>query len=197
MKDEAKASNEIPASPLALEGYAILHQMFRVRRANWRALESEMQDRVVTEAASLLGEMAKREDGESACFSQLGHKGDLMLVHFRRSFEELNAGRNRDRESRAGRLPRTYDVVSIGELSWGSTRPRSRCTKISPRRISRLIRRSGTRRSKPSSPVNVKRSRRASIRKSRRAATYASIRWTRSARATTTGTASLSSAAAT
>ncbi len=90
MKDDAKTSNEIPASPLTLEGYAILHQMFRVRRANWRALESEMQDRVVTEAASLLGEMAKREDGESACFSQLGHKGDLMLIHFRRSFEELN-----------------------------------------------------------------------------------------------------------
>ncbi len=90
MKDDPKTSTEIPASPLALEGYAVLHQMFRVRRANWRALESEMQDRVVTEAASLLGEMAKREDGESACFSQLGHKGDLMLVHFRRSFEELN-----------------------------------------------------------------------------------------------------------
>jgi peroxiredoxin len=90
MKDEAKTSYEIPASPLALEGHAILHQMFRVRRANWRALESEMQDRVVTEAASVLSEMAKLEDGESACFSQLGHKGDLMLVHFRRSFEELN-----------------------------------------------------------------------------------------------------------
>jgi peroxiredoxin len=90
MKDEPKTSYEIPASPLALEGHAILHQMFRVRRANWRALESEMQDRVVTEASTLLAEMAKREDGESACFSQLGHKGDLMLVHFRRSFEELN-----------------------------------------------------------------------------------------------------------
>ncbi len=90
MKDEANTFHEIPAAPLALEGYAILQQVFRVRRANWRALESEMQDRVVTEAASLLGEMAKREDGESGCFSLLGHKGDLMLVHFRRSFEELN-----------------------------------------------------------------------------------------------------------
>jgi peroxiredoxin len=90
MKDEANTFHEIPAAPLALEGYAILQQVFRVRRANWRALESEMQDRVVTEAASLLGEMAKREDGESGCFSLLGHKGDLMLLHFRRSFEELN-----------------------------------------------------------------------------------------------------------
>lgn len=81
---------EIPAAPLALEGYAVLHQMFRVRRANWRGLDTEVQSRVVAEASSLLSEMQKREDGESACFSQLGHKGDLMLMHFRRSFEELN-----------------------------------------------------------------------------------------------------------
>ena len=88
--DNQKPGYEIPAAPLALEGYAVLHQMFRIRRANWRALESETQERVVAQAASLLGEMQKREDGESGLFSQLGHKGDLMLVHFRRSFEELN-----------------------------------------------------------------------------------------------------------
>src|SRR5579871_5502851 len=94
MKDDKsegqKSTYEIPATPLALEGYAILHQMFRIRRAAWRALDEEAQTRVVAEAAALLGDMQKREDGESACFSQLGHKGDLMLVHFRRSFEELN-----------------------------------------------------------------------------------------------------------
>ena len=81
---------ELPAAPLALEGYAILHQMFRVRRANWRALDDAAQNRIVTEAVALLGEMQQREDGESALFSQLGHKGDLMIVHFRRSFDELN-----------------------------------------------------------------------------------------------------------
>src|SRR5260370_21106705 len=30
------------------------------------------------------------EQAQSALFSLLGHKGDLMLVHFRNSFEELN-----------------------------------------------------------------------------------------------------------
>jgi chlorite dismutase len=94
MKDDKQQqpmlAYEIPAAPLALEGYAVLHQMFRVRRANWRGLDTEVQSRVVAEASSLLSEMQKREDGESACFSQLGHKGDLMLMHFRRSFEELN-----------------------------------------------------------------------------------------------------------
>ena len=35
--------------------------------------------------------MESPDDGrQSAVFSLLGHKGDLLLVHFRRSFEELN-----------------------------------------------------------------------------------------------------------
>ncbi len=32
----------------------------------------------------------RKADGQSALFSLLGHKGDLMLVHFRESFDQLN-----------------------------------------------------------------------------------------------------------
>ena len=38
----------------------------------------------------MLGAMEKSRDGQSALFSLIGHKGDLMLVHFRKSFAELN-----------------------------------------------------------------------------------------------------------
>ena len=34
--------------------------------------------------------MEQNANGQSAMFSLLGHKGDLMFVHFRRSFDELN-----------------------------------------------------------------------------------------------------------
>src|ERR1700734_2563597 len=34
--------------------------------------------------------METKADGQSALFSLLGHKGDLMLVHFRESFDQLN-----------------------------------------------------------------------------------------------------------
>jgi hydrogen peroxide-dependent heme synthase len=88
--DQTRTAPELPAEPLALEGYAVLHQMFRIRRANWRTLDIEAQNRAVAEAAALLNQMQRRENGESGLFSQLGHKGDLILVHFRRSFEELN-----------------------------------------------------------------------------------------------------------
>ena len=81
---------ELPAAPLTLDGYAILHQMFRVRRREWRGLESKVQLRAIAEASAALTQMQLREDGASAAFSQLGHKGDLMMVHFRRGFDELN-----------------------------------------------------------------------------------------------------------
>ena len=87
---EQTAAREIPAAPLALEGYAILHQMFRVKRANWRALNGDAQQRIIGEASASLEQMQRREDGETGLFSQLGHKGDLIVVHFRRSFDELN-----------------------------------------------------------------------------------------------------------
>ncbi len=45
---------------------------------------------IVDEAAGVLGRMEQNAGGQSALFSLLGHKGDLMLVHFRRSFDELN-----------------------------------------------------------------------------------------------------------
>ena len=32
----------------------------------------------------------ERSAGHSALFSLIGHKGDLMLIHFRKSFADLN-----------------------------------------------------------------------------------------------------------
>src|SRR6202045_2816366 len=89
-KDRAKIPGDFPAAPLTLEGYSILHQMFRVRRRQLRALDAVKRDAAINEASKLLGEMARREDGESALFSGIGHKSDLVVVHFRRSFDELS-----------------------------------------------------------------------------------------------------------
>ena len=82
---------QVPPVPLTLDGCAILHQMFRVRWPTWTALSASAQKAVVSEASEVLTEMEQRESHQSAVFSQLGHKGDLMLVHFRPTFDELNA----------------------------------------------------------------------------------------------------------
>jgi peroxiredoxin len=83
-------SDEIPAVPLTIEGYSVLHQMMRVRWAAWRQLGAAEKATIVDEAAAVLNRMEQNAGGQSALFSLLGHKGDLMLVHFRRSFDELN-----------------------------------------------------------------------------------------------------------
>jgi len=84
------AEGQLPAVPLTIEGYAVLHQMMRVRWTAWRALGEGERRQIADEAAKLLEQMESRAGGQSALFSLLGHKGDLMLVHFRERFDELN-----------------------------------------------------------------------------------------------------------
>jgi hydrogen peroxide-dependent heme synthase len=87
------ASAEIPEVPLTTEGYSVLHQMMRFRRTAWRALPEATRSDIIREAESGLVEMEKKptgSTGQSALFSLIGHKADLMFVHFRNSFAELN-----------------------------------------------------------------------------------------------------------
>ena len=84
------ANAKLPAAPLTLEGAFILHQMFRVRWTAWRDLGSADRKHVLSRATTLFAAMEANHEEPTALFSLLGHKGDLMLVHFRRSLDELN-----------------------------------------------------------------------------------------------------------
>jgi hydrogen peroxide-dependent heme synthase len=84
------ASAEMPAVPLTIEGYSVLHQMMKFRWPAWRELDPGKQRALVAEAAAVLGGMEQNSNGQSALYSLIGHKGDLMLVHFRESFDALN-----------------------------------------------------------------------------------------------------------
>jgi hydrogen peroxide-dependent heme synthase len=83
-------STEIPPVPLTIEGYSVLHQMMRFRWSAWRPLRTSIKNEVVREAAAALARIEQNASGQSALYSLLGHKGDLMFVHFRPSFDELN-----------------------------------------------------------------------------------------------------------
>jgi peroxiredoxin len=84
------AAEHLPAVPLTLEGASMLHQMLRVRGTAWKQLAPGERAKIAQEATDALAEMEREASGQSAAFSLLGHKGDLILVHFRRSFDELN-----------------------------------------------------------------------------------------------------------
>lgn len=85
---------ELPPVPLTLEGAWVLHQMFRFRRAAWRALEESPRERILKEAARALTSLERSwKEGQpiqSAIYSLIGHKGDVLLLHFRHSLEELH-----------------------------------------------------------------------------------------------------------
>jgi hydrogen peroxide-dependent heme synthase len=91
MTPDTLAATAVPPVPLTVEGASVLHQMMRFRRSAWRTLSDEARNRIASEASATLSAIEGHNAGrQSAIFSVLGHKSDLMLVHFRRSFEELN-----------------------------------------------------------------------------------------------------------
>ena len=85
---------EMPPVPLTLEGSYVLHQIFRFARPAWRQQEVFHCDRIVQHAVETLGGMSTGTKGgqpnPSAIYSMIGHKGDLMFVHFRSSLEDLH-----------------------------------------------------------------------------------------------------------
>ena len=111
------ALTDLPAVPLTLEGYSVLHQMMRVRWAAWRPLAAAEKRAILDEAGGVLAAMEQNAAGQSALFSLLGHKGDLMFVHFRKSFDELNAAELQLARLRLGDfLEPTTSYLSVIEL---------------------------------------------------------------------------------
>jgi peroxiredoxin len=106
-----------PRVPETLEGWSLLHQMFRVRWEAWRALPDAERRQRAASTVDALSSMPHGEDGATALTTLLGHKGDLMLIHFRRDFDALQAA-----QLAVARLPiapyldPTTSYVSIVEL---------------------------------------------------------------------------------
>jgi hydrogen peroxide-dependent heme synthase len=78
-----------PEVPETLEGWSLLHQMFRLRWSAVREAGEDFAADVAAEAAEALRSPADAADGHTALVQLLG-KGDLMVVHARRSFEGLS-----------------------------------------------------------------------------------------------------------
>lgn len=107
----------LPAVPLTLEGSSVLHQMFRVRWPAWKALDRGRRAEAVAEAARVLESLEQSGEGRSAFYSLLGHKGDLLFLHFRNSFDELNRLELRLSQLRlADFLEPTTSYLSVVEL---------------------------------------------------------------------------------
>jgi hydrogen peroxide-dependent heme synthase len=84
---------DFPPVPLTLEGASVFHQFFRFDWKSWHGCTEGERKQIASEAVAALRAMERPGPDapvRSAIYSQLGHKGDLILVHFRDSFEALN-----------------------------------------------------------------------------------------------------------
>ena len=80
-----------PNVPESLEGWHILHRMFRFDRNRWEQLSGMQRDDLARQATQLFSHMHTAYDGDVALAQIIGHKADFMLTHYARSFEQLAA----------------------------------------------------------------------------------------------------------
>ncbi len=109
--------SDLHAVPLTIEGSSVLHQMFRIRWSEWRKLGPVQQHEIAAEASAALLKMENDVAGQTAVFSLLGHKGDLLIVHFRNSFDQLKAAELAISRLRlSDYLEQTTSYLSVVEL---------------------------------------------------------------------------------
>src|SRR5919108_903031 len=103
-----------PLVPETLEGWSVLHLMYRVGWDSVRRLDDNDLQRIADEAVRTL---AVPDAGATAFVQMLGHKADLMFICFRRDFEQLaQAQLALSRTELHDILEPTYSYVSIVEL---------------------------------------------------------------------------------
>ena len=107
-----------PFVPETHEGWSVLHLMYRV---DWGRLgqshPSDREQMAIEACSALRGTLSESSEGATTLVQLLGHKGDLMVIAFRRSFDEL--GRTQLAWSRTKLhvyLEPTASYVSIVEL---------------------------------------------------------------------------------
>jgi hydrogen peroxide-dependent heme synthase len=103
-----------PFVPESLEGWSVLHLMYRVR---WDRLRSKARADLQNLADEANRALAVPDAGATAAVQMLGHKGDLMFICFRRSFDALaQAQLALSRTELHEYLDATTSYVSIVEL---------------------------------------------------------------------------------
>jgi peroxiredoxin len=109
--------NAVDPVPQTLEGFYVLHDVYTVDWPGWRALGASERSAAADEAAAWLGE-SEALRGDSALYSVLTQKGDLMFVHYRETPDALNAAELGLRQTRLYEFLRpAYSYFSVIEVS--------------------------------------------------------------------------------
>ncbi|MCI0417469.1 chlorite dismutase family protein [bacterium] len=103
-----------PQVPETLEGWSVLHHMFKL---NWPALGQLSGSDREELAAETVRCFENIHEGGTAFVHMLGHKADLMLIHFRKTFDDLSQTQLQIQQTRINHfVEMTTSYVSIVEL---------------------------------------------------------------------------------
>ena len=103
-----------PQVPETLEGWSLLHHMYRLNWHALRQLSGPARQEIAVEAATCFSGIST---GSTGFVHLLGHKADLMLIHFRNTFDDLSQAQLQFQQTRIHEyLEMTTSYVSIVEL---------------------------------------------------------------------------------
>jgi len=108
-------------APQTEEGWFALHDFRSIDWDAWRDAPERERRRAIEEGEAFLKHrelVADAEEGDSGLFSVLGHKADLLFVHFRPSLDDLSSIERRFEDTAlANFTERTTSYVSVTEVS--------------------------------------------------------------------------------
>lgn len=123
MTDQAPSRPTTPAipavnpheAPQTLEGHFVLHDAWTIRWSNWQAVTESERSSIMNEAMTWL---SAAPNGMTALCSQIGQKGELLLIHYRSSPDDVNRAERGWRRLRlAAYLKPAWSYVSVVEAS--------------------------------------------------------------------------------
>ncbi|MFC7018137.1 MULTISPECIES: heme-binding protein [Haloarcula] len=107
--------------PATEEGWYVLHDCRSIDWDAWREAPSRVRDRALSEGIDFLSAYEAVEDateGQTAVYTVLGHKADIMIVHLRPTMADLDAAeRHFEQTEFAGFTDRAFSYVSVTEAS--------------------------------------------------------------------------------
>lgn len=106
-----------PNVPESLDSWWILHRMFAFDRLSWDKLPQNERQEIVAEANAALKTLKDSEDTDVGFAQMIGHKVDLMLTHYSKTFDGLAHAETRiDKLRLSEYLTSATSYVSVLEL---------------------------------------------------------------------------------
>ena len=88
MASDEQATSEVPQT---LEGWYVLHDIYRMNWSAWYALPEDRRAAIARDAAEWSRPRVEPQRGDTAVYSVLSQKGDLMWIHYRPTPDDINA----------------------------------------------------------------------------------------------------------